>query len=179
MKLIGIDYQSGATGNYLEYIGNVFLIPTVPFHNPFIDNGTSHNRRRNHNSVFLSGHYWLSCPLWPTKGLDKMVWVNVAPEDFEKFKLVKIAKLGDGHDPLDDSYFEWKFTKSMIFEDIMKPAWVQNNSAFIFNWGSLFLEKTFYLELDKLCNFCNIKFFPTNQLQQIHKEFLTRHSYVL
>ena len=186
MKLVGIDYQQGATGNYLEYIGNVFLIPTVPFHNPFTENNTSHNRIRNRNSIFLAEHYFLNnsphalehCEIL-FKKLDKVVWINVSPEDFEKFKLVKIAKVGNGHAPSDESYFKWNHAKSLIFEDAMKPDWVQDNSAFIFDWGSLFLEKTFYLELDKLCNFCNAKFFPTNQLRQIHKEFLTRHSYVL
>ena len=186
MKLVGIDYQSGATGNYLEFIGNVFLIPTVPFHIPFSKDNTCHNKRRSEHSVFLAEHYWLNNSPYALrhceilfKKLDKIVWINVAPDDFEKFKLVKIAKLGNGHDPLDESYFNWKPTKSLIFEDAMKPAWVQDRSAFIFDWGSLFSEKTFFEELDKLCTFCNTKFFPNDHLRQIHKEFLNRHSYVL
>ena len=106
MNLIGIDYQYGATGNYLEYVGNVFLIPTVHFHNPFTDTNTSHNRRRTYNSVFRAGHYWLNQPQWSIVGLHQMVWINVAPKDFEKFKLVKIAKVGNGHDPSDKIAFQ-------------------------------------------------------------------------
>lgn len=180
MNLIGIDYQHCATGNYLAYIGNVFLIPTVPFHNPFMDNGTSHKRLRNHSSVFREGHYWLNRPnQYPIVGLHQMVWINVAPEDFEKFRLVKIAKVGNGYAPDNESHFQWSFTKSLIFDDSLKPPWVQDKSAFIFNWGSLFSEQTFFLELEQLCSFCNITFCPTAQLSEIHKEFLFRHSYIL
>ena len=185
MNLVGIDYQFCANGNYLEYIGNVFLIPTVLFHNPFTKNNTSHNRIRNRNSIFLAEHYFLNnsphalehCEIL-FKKLDKVIWINVTPTDFEKFKLVKIAKHGNGHDHNDELHFNWKHTKSLIFEDAMKPVWVQDNSAFIFDWGALFSEYTFLYELDRLCSWLGIQFFPTSQLLEIHKEFLIRHDYV-
>ena len=186
MKLVGIDYQTGTHGSYLEYIGNVFLIPTVPFHIPFDEQNTSHNKKRNKNSTFIAGHFWLNttpdaleyCKILFEK-LDKVIWIDVAPKDFEKFKLVKIVKLGNRHDPSDELHFNWKSTKSLAFEDATKPPWVQDNSAFIFDWGSLFLEETFFEELDGLCSWLGIQFFPTSQLSEIHKEFLFRHSYIL
>jgi hypothetical protein len=181
MELVGIDYQTGATGQYLAYIGNVFLFPTIPFHNPFTKNGSSHNAMIKSYSKFRPGHYWLNGKPFAMKQfedlfklLDKIIWIDIAPQDFDKFTLVKNNKgvcRVDGSDDLSD--------RTLIFNDSMKPAWVQDKSAFLFNWGSLFSEEKFLSELNNICNFCDIKFCLTDQLIGIHREFLVRHSYIL
>jgi hypothetical protein len=191
---VGICYATGATGTYLEYIGNVFLIPTVPFHNPFTSNGSSHNAKRSGKSIFYAGHFHLDPIKYPShqcKFLDrshKMIWIKVYEKDFDKFKMVKKFKttsftplIGPRHSKVELT----DYTNEIINDFCENPysvgeeeKWLTDKSFFIFNWRHFFSQDTFFAELEKLCYFCNIKFEPTEQLVSIHKEFLDRHSYV-
>lgn len=197
-ETIGICYATGATGTYLEYIGNVFLIPRIPFHNPFTLNGSSHGSIYSDDKIFWSGHFYLDpiqSPGRQFKFIDrphKMVWIRVDEKDYDKFKLVKKYKVTSfaqeilpelQHGPVEIT----KHTTKIINDYCEQPydlsfneqqAWAKNNSPFIFNWRQFFSEDTFFAELKKLCCFCEIKFKPTKQLVSIHKDFLSRHSYV-
>lgn len=191
---VGVDYQHGANGAYLTYIGNVFLIPTVPFHSPFISKdrvslNNAHGQKRNKDSKFCHGHFcYDSTKTLYAKALqsfiqaDSMIWIDIAPADWNKFEALKIAKFGTNFDPTinstDDERMNWPRSKSLVFDNNKKPPWVQDKSAFIFNWSAFFSKPTFYNELERLCDFLTIEFKVTDDLENIHSEFLDRHSFL-
>ena len=196
-EYVGICYPPGSTGTYLEYIGNVFLIPTIPYHDPFTPNGSSHNRIKSPKSVFRSGHFYLSPLTFPQHQFEflnhpyKMVWMKVDKKDFDKFNLVRKYKItsitgkfgkrnekAEISDPAQLNKFikdqNWKHYN--IHEEL---RWLKDKSPFVFNWGALFSQDTFFAELEKLCDFCNIEFEPSDRLISIHSKFLDMHGYVL
>jgi len=191
---VGICYATGATGTYLEYIGNVFLIPTVPFHNPFTSNGSSHNAKRSSKSIFYAGHFHLDPIKYPShqcKFLDrsyKMIWIKVYEKDFDKFKMVKKSKttsftplIGPRHGKVELDNLTTKIINELCdlpYSLDQEEKWLKDKSPFIFDWNSFFSQDTFFAELEKLCDFCSIKFEITKELVSIHEEFLNRHSFV-
>ena len=154
--LIAIDYLQGTNGAYLEYIGNVFLIPTLPFHNPFDQFDRAHNKKYNPKICqFACGHYYL-CGL--PDATTHVVGINVTAEDYNRLEKIKMHKFGN-------------------FNGLHPPVFA--DSTFLFSWASMFSVPAFLNELESLCQHLNIKFTITQLLLDIHNEFLSRHYYAL
>jgi hypothetical protein len=152
---ITIDYLQGTNGAYLEYIGNVFLIPTLPFHNPFDQLDRAHNKKYNPDiCVFACGHYYL----YGVPDSTHVIGINITPKDYIRLEKIMMHKFGN-------------------ISAIHPPRFAE--STFLFNWASMFSTPTFIHELDSLCKYLNIKFTVNQPLLEIHSEFLSRHQYAL
>ena len=154
--LVAIDYLQGTNGAYLEYIGNVFLKPTLPLHNPFDQLDRAHNKKYNPKVChFVCGHYYLyGLPDATTH----VVGIDVTAEDYSRLEKIKMHKFGN-------------------FNGMHPPEFA--DSAFLFSWDSMFSTPTFLSELDLLCQHLDIEFTVTQPLLDIHNEFLSRHHYAL
>jgi hypothetical protein len=182
MNPVLIDFLPGTNGTYLDFIGNVFLIPTIAPHIPFCEDNSSHNYQRttfgNKPTVFNASHYLLkdTHPDLPFKNLldvpHSMIWINVDKKDWIKLKNVLAYKMGG-------EKVRWAALESMVFENEDKPPWALNGTALHFDWGSLFSEQTFFSELKKVCDFIDIAFEPSILLKKIHGEFVKIHEFLL
>lgn len=92
--MIWIDFQSGAHGNYLEFVCNYFLanIPTKTS-TPFNKLGSSHNKQYLQSPKFTCGHFSFDPALDPISG--KIISVQIQEKDLLPLSMISFLRAGD------------------------------------------------------------------------------------
>jgi len=91
--MISIDFQAGAHGSYLEFVCNKIAGIAEPGTLPFNSLGSAHKRSYRCPKVFFKGHYSYDNP--KSKLFDKIVSIQIAPDDLLPLTQVSLLRAGD------------------------------------------------------------------------------------
>lgn len=94
--MIGIDFQGGAHGNFLEFVCNVIAGVPVAVSNPFNKHGASHNKNYLDCPIFIANHYsFQNIPL-PS---NRVIAIKIESDDLLPLSQISLLRAGDyGYD---------------------------------------------------------------------------------